>query len=772
MATLLPHPPRKFLIGNLPQIAGKDTMNKMIQLGYDYDDPLLEIKVLHIKLLFIHDFALAKEMLQDDEKFPKFIDVPVEHLRDIAGDGLFTAHSHEPNWQKAHNILTPGFAMKSIRGYVPAMKKICDQLLEQWDKVPEGEYINLAEDMTKLTFETIGVCGFDYSFGCFENEQPHDFIPAMLFALDEAVARARTIPFLIPFRFKQNKLYKEYLTYTDNLIDNIIRKRKEDAAANTAKYDLLSLMLNAKDKASGDKLTDENIRFQIYTFLVAGHETTSGLLSFVFYELINNPAWLEKVYEEIDGVWGASADYTATHRDLPKFKIIKQVLLETLRLYPPVPIINVAPTKATTIGAAEYPVAAKQSCLIWTYHVHRDKKVWGENAEQFNPTNFTTENIAKRDPYAFKAFGNGKRACIGRQFAITEATLAVATILHRFKMHIDPDYKFELDETITLRPKNFRVRLEKRTDADRYFMEPIVTEAEKEVQQKTTIVQHQTPFLVLYGSNMGSSEDLALRIAKDAKLYGFDAKVATLDDYSGKLPERGLIQIVTSTYNGTPPDNAKKFHHWLENTKQDLSKVRYSVFGCGNSQWDTFQNFPNFVDRNLKRLGASRFHEKGSADASTDFEGDFEAWYAHYWQQLVEELELKKQAVNDTLQIMKNVANYVTSSHRPYNNSEASVARVCAYFDLDASTFVQIYQAPPILLQDLLSYQIDLEAPATLHQLELLIKATACPPEKIKLQQYFNQHEAKVVAPNKTIIDILEEFEACECSFGEFLGMM
>ena len=167
-------------------------------------------------------------------------------------------------------------------------------------------------------------------------------------------------------------------------------------------------MLNAKDKDTNSKLSDENIRYQIYTFLVAGHETTSGLLAFTFYLLMNNPDWMTKVHEEIDSVWGAEEDYEVSHRDIAKFPIIKQVLLETLRLYPSVPLITVAPTEDTTVGKENYPIAAEQPCLIWAYHLHRDPSIWGEDAEQFNPDNFTPANIAKRDQHSFLAFGNGK----------------------------------------------------------------------------------------------------------------------------------------------------------------------------------------------------------------------------------------------------------------------------------------------------------------------------------------------------------------------------
>lgn len=772
MITPLPHPPRKFIVGNLPQIAGKDTMTKMIQLGYDYPFPLLELKVLNIELIFVFSHRLAKELLSQDEKFPKHIDVPVEHLREITGDGLFTAYDNEPNWHKAHNILTPGFAQRSIRGYVPAMKKICDELLDCWAEVPEGDYLNLSAEMTKLTFETIGVCGFDYRFGCFESEQPHDFIPAMLFALEEAITRARMPPFLLPLRFKANALQKKYLAYTDNLIDSIIKKRKENPVGNSSKFDLLSLMLNAKDKATNSKLSDENIRYQIYTFLVAGHETTSGLLSFTFYLLLKNPDWLAKVYEEIDGVWGADDAYNVSHRDLPKFRIIKQVLLETLRLYPSVPMINVAATEATTIGEENYPIAAHKSCLIWTYHLHRDPAVWGENAEEFNPDHFLPENIAKRDPYAFRAFGNGKRACIGRQFAMTEATLAVATILQRYQLEIDPTYKMELDETITLRPKSIHVRLKKRTDNDRYHLEPLAPKEQNVSTPTVAVPAHKTPFLVLYGSNMGSSEDLALQIYKDAKAHGFVAQLAPLDAYVDRLPKEGLVQIVSSTYNGTPPDNAQQFNQWLHSATPDLKGVTYNVFGCGNTQWDTYQVFPNFVDRSLHRLGAQRFYEKGSADASADFEGEFQQWYQGYWKTALENIPTQTTATPASWQVVDGVSNYTPPSHLTYHNEAALVSRALQHFGLTATSFVQYGAAAPVLLKDWLTHQVDLTKTATPAQLQALIDATGCPPDQMKLQAYLQQHTTAIVGANKTVLNLLQEFKACELTLAQFLALL
>lgn len=833
--TKIPHPPRTFLLGNLPQIAGQDTIEKMIKLGYEYG-PIFEIAILNVKVIFINNFELAKELLTDEERFPKFINVPLEHLRVVAGDGLFTAWTHEPNWKKAHNILIPGFSQRAMRGYVSAMKTVADQLLKKWEKIPQNEYINLSEDMTRYTFQTIGLCGFDYDFDSFKSEEQHEFVTAMLYALDEAVQRARVPPFLLPFRFKRNRLFNKHLDYVNNLVDNIIVKRKKNPEEYANKYDFLSLMLNARDKESGELLSDQNIRYQILTFMVAGHETTSGLLSFTFYNLLTHPEWLSKVYEEVDSVLGADIHGEITHREIAKMKLLRQVLFETLRLYPPVPILDVASPTDTTIGKEKYPIKAMQSIMIWPYHLHRDKAVWGDDPEAFNPDHFSPQNVAKRDPDAFKGFGSGQRACIGRQFALVEATIAVAMVLQRYKLHLDPNYKFGFNKTITLRPLDLFVKLEPRTDKDRYHLTPVETTDEDDFEDKNAAATaHHTPLLILYGSNMGSSEELAYQLVKDGKNRGFKTTLATLDDYAGKLPKEGLVQIVCSTYNGTPPDNARKFATWLEDCKEDFSGLQYAVFGCGNSQWATYQQFPNFIDEKLSALGAKRLYEKGTADASLDFDEQFEKWYENYWASLFKKLNLQTDnTVKNTnftstisLEKLDNVLSYQhpsfsTQGHQwmeivehkelqnkalsgrstkhleiklpegmtyqvgdylsvlPYN-SEKLVARVCKRFGLDPHSYVKISSTEahsklplnlPISFHDLLTRFVELQNVATRRQVKLLADITVCPPEKIRLQQYEQDYEQKIAIPKRSILSLLEEFAACEIPFELFLEQL
>jgi cytochrome P450/NADPH-cytochrome P450 reductase len=159
----------------------------------------------------------------------------------------------------------------------------------------------------------------------------------------------------------------------------------------------------------------------------------------------------------------------------------------------------------------------------------------------------------------------------------------------------------------------------------------VATENRQPTTDNRQRISHETPLLVLFGSNMGTAEELARRIAQDGEDNGFRAKVAPLDDYVGRLPKEGLVVIATASYNGLPPDNAVEFCEWLrreELNAESLAGVKFAVFGCGNRDWAaTFQAIPRLIDERLAACGATRVVGLGEGDAREDFDGQFLKWY-------------------------------------------------------------------------------------------------------------------------------------------------
>src|SRR3954470_16829677 len=397
---------------------------------------------------------------------------------------------------------------------------------------------------------------------------------------------------------------------------------------------MLGTMMTGVDRSTGEQLDDVNIRYQINTFLIAGHETTSGLLSCTLYALLKHPDVLKKAYEEVDRVLGPDIDARPTFQQVTQLTYITQILKEALRLWPPAPAYGIAPLKDETLGG-KYKLRKNTFITVLVMALHRDPRVWGPNPDAFDPENFSREAEAKRPINAWKPFGNGQPACIGRGFAMHEAALAIRMILQRFKLIDNHRYQMQLKETLTIKPDGFKIKVRLREDRDRGAFAgraaAAVAASNTAAAPARTRPGHNTPLLVLYGSNLGTAEELATRVADLAEVNGFATKLAPLDDFVGKLPEQGGVLIFCASYNGAAPDNATQFVKWLGSdlSNDAFAKVRYAVFGCGNSDWAaTYQSIPRLIDEQLAAHGAKSVYPRGEGDARSDLDGQFESWFA------------------------------------------------------------------------------------------------------------------------------------------------
>src|SRR6266702_8934566 len=208
-------------------------------------------------------------------------------------------------------------------------------------------------------------------------------------------------------------------------------------------------------------------------------------------------------------------------------------------------------------------------------------------------------------------------------------------ILQRFKLIDHHRYQLVLKETLTMKPDGFKIKVRTRTDRDRTA--PVgesaadTSAAAAPAPRARTRPGHNTPLLVLYGSNLGTAEELATRVADLAEVNGFATKLAPMDEFAGQLPDKGGVLIFCASYNGAPPDNATQFVKWLggDLPKDAFAKVRYAVFGCGNSDWAaTYQSVPRMIDEQLAAHGGSNAFVRGEGDARDDLEGQFESWFA------------------------------------------------------------------------------------------------------------------------------------------------
>ncbi len=656
---LIPQPPGKFLVGNLLDLGAKTPVQDLMSIANEYG-PIFQLDMLGKPLVVVSNYTLVNE-ISDETRFDKKIWSPLREVRAFAGDGLFTSYTKEPNWSRAHNILLPNFSHRAMQGYHPMMLDIAEQMMLKWERLNSDDEIDVVHDMTCLTLDTIGLCGFDYRFNSFYRESFHPFIDAMNQALIESQERVRRLPFENKVRLDRQHAMQANTDFMNQTVDRIIKERRESGEDASAKQDLLSYMLSGQDKKTGERLDDLNIRYQIITFLIAGHETTSGLLSFTLYFLLNNPQVLAQAYAEVDRVLGADTSQKVSYAQVNALSYIGQILKEALRLWPTAPMYAIYPYQDTLI-AGKYKIKKNQQISVLVPTLHRDSAIWGERVEVFNPDNFTREAERQRPANAYKPFGNGQRACIGRQFALQEASLLIGMILQRFKLIDHTNYQIKFKETLTIKPAGFKIKIKKRTDRERNVAvegqglvpphQAVILSPSVPVQPLPTLpvsvptavlasaAQPATapsgpPLLVLYGSNLGTAEEIARQIAQAGEGQGFQTTIAPLDEYARKLPRQGVVTIVSASYNGTPPDNAVEFCEWLrsgELSANALEGVNYTVFGCGNRDWaSTFQAIPRLIDAKLEAYGAKRIYERGEGDASDDFDGQFQNWYTPLW---------------------------------------------------------------------------------------------------------------------------------------------
>jgi cytochrome P450/NADPH-cytochrome P450 reductase len=646
----IPRPPGHLLIGNLLDLDAGHPIESLMDLARQYG-PIYELTIpSRGSRIIVSGYELVNELC-DESRFDKLVGPGLKALAEgPAGAGLFTSETADPNWRKAHNVLLPAFSLDAMRSYFSPMLDIAVQLMQKWERLNPEDTVDVTADTTRLTLDTIALCGFNYRFNSFYRDKPHPFVVAMVGSLEAAQAKMRELPvqaLLHPQRAHQLRVDQQIVLQT---VQRIIQDRRTNGAVGTIN-DLLDRMLTGIDRQSGEKLDDRNVMAQCITFLIAGHETTSGLLSFALYELIKNREVLERGYDEVDRVLGTDLSVLPTYAQIYQVPYVAQILDETLRLWPTAPAITRRPYENAVIGG-KYQLRKDDAAVILVPMLHRDKHIWGENPEQFDPDRFSPENRAKIPPNAYKPFGTGQRACIGRQFALQEATLVLSMLLQRFEFVDFADYQLETKQTLTIKPNNFHVKVRLRAgctaSAPLLASRRVAVASQPAAVQAPTADAHQMPLLVLYGSNLGTAEGLAHTIAEDATKRGFVATVGSLDDHVGSLPKEGGVVVVSASYNGQPPDNAAKFCHWIQDPSlpsDAFAGVEYSVFGCGNRDWAaTYQAIPTLIDTQLEKHGAKRMYRRGEGDARGDFDSDYRAWYGKLWSSVATALHLPESA--------------------------------------------------------------------------------------------------------------------------------
>ncbi|MET8102286.1 cytochrome P450 [Streptomyces sp. NPDC005236] len=620
------------LLGHTPQIPDTNPVAYFGELSKRFPEGLYGMDIAGIEQVFVYDPDLVAEICDETRFFKQIEKTPLSHVRDFTGAGLFTAHQHEEEWAMAHRILLPAFSQRAMKAYFGQMLEIAQNLVGKWES-REGQPVNVTDDYTRLTLDTIALSGFGYRFQSFGKEELHPFLNALLETLIESMRRSQSLPMMTKLRRADDKKYHENIQLMRDLVESVIKERRDGKG--TGEEDLLGLMLEATDPETGKLLDDDNVRDQVVTFLIAGHETTSGLLSFATYSLMRNPHVLAQAYAEVDRL--LPGDTVPDYNTIMQLDVIPRILEETLRLWAPIPLIAKAPIEDTVIGGRyQLKKGTRANILMGALHSH--PKAW-ERPHEFDIDRWLPENRANQHPHAYKPFGNGVRACIGRQFALTEARLALALVLQKLKFSDTSDYQMDVREALTRKPGDFQLVVHRRQEHQRTVF-GIADLQTDDTQAQTSLRGVGVNLTVAYGSSLGSCEDLARTIADRGERSGFGTTLMSLDHLGDNLPTEGLLAVVAASYNGKAPDNAQRFDDLLAAglPEGSLSNVRFALLGAGNTQWvATYQAFPKRIEEGLLAAGAAPVVERGIADAAGDFDGMATRWKDTLWATLAEE---------------------------------------------------------------------------------------------------------------------------------------
>jgi cytochrome P450 len=375
------------------------------------------------------------EMFPRDPLTVNFLSGPINR------DSLFFAEGADWKWQR--RAVSSAFRHENILAQVPLFSACAQDLAGEWRGGGAAGPVDVMRAMSRTAFAVIirSVLGAGSRF------DQEKFLANLTVALEVSGWRRLIALFGLPAArtphpgyFKARAALRHLLTETAKLIE-------ERRATGSERSDILQLLLSAKDPETGRVMTDQELLGNLYTFLVAGHETSAVALGWSLWLLAKDQASQERLREEVRAVVGEAE---ITPETIERLVFTKQVLQESMRLFPPAPAVGRQPREDTTLGP--YEVSKREPIYAFTWCLHRHEKLW-DDPTGFDPDRFNPEQIRKRHRYAYLPFGAGPRICLGMSFAMVEMTTILATLVRDFRFETVPGHRMVLEPVFTVRPK-------------------------------------------------------------------------------------------------------------------------------------------------------------------------------------------------------------------------------------------------------------------------------------------------------------------------------
>ncbi len=447
-AGAVPRPPGLPLVGALPSLR-RDPLRFLVETASRYGDVVALGGAGAQKFFLIsHPSDIEHVLKTRHRNYVKGANFKL--LKGFVGEGLFL--SEGDFWRRQRRLMQPAFHMTRLAALAAAMTAETEAMLARWEvQADRGEPIEVEHEMMRLSLQI----AVKTLFGADVGDRCETVRAAVAFAfryLHERVWSIAPLPAWVPTA--DNRRFGRAVAALDEIVYGIIAERRRSGREGD---DVLSMLLGARDEESGQGMTDREIRDEVMTLLVAGHESVALTLTWSLYLASRHGTIERRLHGELDAALGGRLPGFA---DLPKLAYASMFLKESMRLYPAFWMFTRTPLEDDEIGGHRIP--ADSVLVLSSYVTHRHRGFW-RNPEGVDPERFAPENAAERPPFAYFPFGGGPRQCVGSRLAEMQTLVVLATIAQRYSLHLLPGHPVEPQATLSLRPRHgVRMTLEPR----------------------------------------------------------------------------------------------------------------------------------------------------------------------------------------------------------------------------------------------------------------------------------------------------------------------
>jgi len=404
------------------------------ELRERYGDLVTRPSVLGPWTLVFHPDGV-RHVLQENHFNYRKGGISNKSLSRTLGNGLLT--NNGDSWLHQRRLIQPAFHRERLAAFGRLMTESALAWIEE-ESLDTRQPLDLFQEMSGLTLSIVGKALFGTDMLAHKER-----VLQATTTINQLLAQSFYVPGLLSLPTPQRHRLYEARNTVYTIVDELIAKRRQASTEN----DLLTMLLQARDEKTGEGMTDQQVRDEVLTLMVAGHETTTNALCWTFLLLSQHPHIESRLREEYQQVLGGRA---AQMEDLPQLKLSRMVLEESMRLYPPAWAFARSAIAEDEINGYIIPKGAY--VLVFPATTHRHPDFW-ERPDVFDPERFSPERTAGRHRFAYFPFGGGPRVCIGNQFALIEAQLILATVLSRCQFRLLPGANVVPEPLITLRPR-------------------------------------------------------------------------------------------------------------------------------------------------------------------------------------------------------------------------------------------------------------------------------------------------------------------------------